>query len=140
MIDEYEALKARLEEHDMLDGFIADAVRVNDDGVPVADNYVVLSMSVPDEDAARFTAVTLPGADAEVVFNTQAVAVDMVAVMRYIEAIKAQVLGHVLTISGRTCTPIKRLPDVEEGEVRYDRTARLFYAHMSFAFWSKKAA
>lgn len=137
---EYTAVKNRLTAHTILDGAVDDVVRRTDDGNAVQDNYVVLTMSVPEEDTDRFTAVTLSGADREVVFSTQAVAVDVAGVMTFVDAIKSQLLGHRLTVTGRTCTPIRRLPDVEEGEIRYDRTARLFYVHMSWSFWSKRPA
>lgn len=134
------AIRARLSADTLLNGRVYGTVRVSAGDEAVRDNYVVLSLSIPEEDTSRYTAVTYADADREVVFNVQCVAVDEDGVDRYIEAVKTRLLGHVLTITDRTCTPIRRLPDVEEGEVRYDRTARLFYAHMSFAFWSKKAA
>ncbi|WP_405375989.1 MULTISPECIES: hypothetical protein [unclassified Microbacterium] len=139
MILEYQAVKARGEEAPSLEGVISDVVRVNDAGGAVRDNYVVLTMSVPAEETDRWTAVTRPDHDREVVFGTQAVAVDPTGVMLFVEDLKAQYLGHVLTVDGRRCDPIRRLPDVEEGEIKHDRTSGLFYAHMSWAFISRRS-
>ena len=132
------AVKTRLSADSILSGKVYDSVRVSEGGDAVRANYVVVSFSVPEEETARFSAVTYADADREVVFNVQCVAVDADGVMLLVERAKAQLLGYMLTVAGRTCTPIRRLPDVEEGEIRYDRSARLFYVHMSFAFWSKR--
>ncbi len=136
---EWAALKARAEENPHLAGLIEDVVRVNDSDEPVQANYVVLTMSVPEENTDRWTAVRRPDQDREVVFNTQAVAVDPAGVMFFVEDLKAQFLGHRLTVPTRNCDPIRRLPDVEEGEIRHDRSAGLYYAHMSWAFISRAA-
>lgn len=136
---EWDALKARAEENEHLQGAVFDVVRKNDAGEIVRANYVVLTMSVPEEEADRWTVVPQPDHDREVVFDTQAVAVDVPGLIWLIEDIKKQYLGHRLTVPGRRCDPIRRLPDVEEGEIRHDRTAGLFYVHLSWAFTSRRS-
>src|SRR5690606_17915639 len=107
----------RLGADSILTGKVYDSVRVSEGGDAVRTNYVVVSFAVPEEETARFSAVTYAGADREVSFNVQCVAVDADGVMLFVERAKAQLLGHVPAVTGRTCTPIRRLPDVEEGEI-----------------------
>lgn len=134
MKTEFDAVRSRLTDSAALEDLVFDVIRKNADGDLVQDNYVVLSMSVPEESLDRWTAVARPGDTIEVSFNTQIVAVDPAGVMLLVDDVKGQLLGQRLTVAGLASDPIRRLPDIEEGEIRHDRTAGLYYVHMSWAF------
>lgn len=134
---EFAAFKARMEAHPKLAGKISAIVRKNEDG-PVRTNYVVAKSSKPDRlDDARFTGVNVFESDRRFTYDVRVVGTSADALDTLGEAVLMQLAGHTLDVTGRACSPLVLVPDVEEGD-GYDRTADLFYRDFSFRFWSRR--
>ena len=137
---EFAALKSRLLSDSVLAGRVEDVVRRSAGGELVRDNYVVLSMSTPAILARRHTQVATSGDAADYTVGVQVVAVDAAGAMLFVERVQDRLLGHRLSVAGRSCWPLRQLRDVEEGTVRFDRSSGLFYAHVSFGLHTEKAS
>lgn len=134
---EFAAFKARLESSPILAGKVYPIVRKDADG-PVRANYVVARSSKPDRVTdARFTSVDTFDSDRRYTYNVRVVAVDAGGLDVLGEAVARALLGFTLTVSGRSCSPIELVPDVEDGD-GYDRTADLYYRDFGFRFWSRR--
>ena len=137
---EYSAFLARLRAHPSLANKTDTAVRTDSAGTPVRANYIVAFPAIPDDlRDARYTALQSVDSDRFLSFDVRAVAVDAEGLLLHVDWVMSQLIGHVLTVPGRRCDPIRMATDgVEEGTVQYDRTSRLFYVDMSFEFWSRR--
>lgn len=137
---EYTAFLARLRAHTMLSNKTDTVVRLDGSGNAVRANYIIAFPAVPDglgDD--RYTALQAVDSDRFLSFDVRVVAVDADGVLLLAEAVMAQMIGHVLDVSGRRCEPIRLATDgVEEGTVQFDRTARLFYLDVSLEFMSRR--
>ncbi|MEI3845320.1 MULTISPECIES: hypothetical protein [unclassified Microbacterium] len=134
---EFQAFKARMDAHPKLAGKIFPIVRKDDVG-PVRANYVVAKSSKPDRlGDGRWTAVQRFESDRRFTYDVRVVAVDDTGLDVLGDAVLEQLVGHVLTVPGRRCFPIRLVEDVEEGD-GYDRTADLFFRDFSFRFWSRR--
>ena len=137
---EYSAFLARVRAHSMLSNKTDTVVRTDAGGAPVRANYVVVFPAIPDglgDD--RYSALQRVESDRFMSFDVRVVAVDADGLLMLVEAVMAQLIGHALDVSGRRCDPIRMATDaVEEGTVKFDRDARLFYVDMSFEFWSRR--
>lgn len=134
---EFAAFKSRLEGSPILAGKVFPIVRKNGDE-PVRTNYVVAKSSKPDRyDDDRLTAVNVFESDRRFTYDVRVVATSDDGLDVLGEAVVKQILGHTLTVSDRTCSPIILVPDVEEGD-GYDRTADLYFRDFSFRFWSRR--
>lgn len=134
---EFAAFRARLEQHPILAGKVFPIVRKNGDE-PVRANYVVAKSSKPDRyDDGRLTGVNVFESDRRFTYDVRVVTTSDVALDTLGEPVVQQLLGHTLSVAGRSCSPITLVPDVEEGD-GYDRTADLFYRDFSFRFWSRR--
>ncbi|GAA1148417.1 hypothetical protein GCM10009651_36360 [Microbacterium natoriense] len=134
---EFAAFKARLEAHPVLVGKVFPIVRKNGDE-PVRSNYLVARSSKPDRlSDDRFTGVDSFESDRRFTYDVRVVGTSADALDVLGEPVLIQLVGHSLTVSGRRCSPIQLVPDVEEGD-GYDRTADLYYRDMSFRFWSRR--
>lgn len=134
---EYEAFKARLEEHPKLAGKVDRIVRKNGDE-PVRANYVVAKSSKPDRlTNDRLTGVDDYEADRRFTYDVRVVTTSDEALDTLGEPVLIQLAGHTLDVPGRNCSPIRLVEDVEEGD-GYDRTADLYYRDFSFRFWSRR--
>lgn len=141
MRGEYAAFVARLREHAKLANKTAETVRV-DEGDPtqaVRENYIVAFPAIPDDlNDRRYTAAQRFESRRFMSFDVRVVAVDADGVLDLAEAVMQQLIAHTLVVEGRLCDPITMATDgVEEGTVRYDQKARLFYVDMSFEFVSR---
>ena len=137
---EYNAFLARVRAHPVLSNKTDTVVRTDSGGNPVRANYVVVFPAIPDglgDD--RYTALQAFESDRFLSFDVRVVAVDADGLLMLIEAVMGQLIGHTLVVSGRRCDPIRMATDaVEEGTAKFDRDARLFYADLSFEFWSRR--
>lgn len=136
---EYNALVARLRTHPVLANKVDTIVKVDADGSPVRTNYVVAAPAVPfDLDDRRYTAPQRFASARFLSNDVKVVAVDAEGLLLLAEAVQSHLIGHVLTVTGRTCDPIRLSTDeLEEGDVKYDAAARLYYVTLTFEFWSK---
>lgn len=135
---EFEAFKSRLEGSSILAGKVFPVVRKDDDG-PVRANYVVARSSVPDRlDDLRHTAVPVFESSRRFTYDVRVVTVDADGLDTLGEAVLKQLVGHVLTVPGRRCDPVRLVEGVEEGD-GYDRSADLFFRDFSFRFWSRRS-
>lgn len=134
---EFAAFKARMEEHPKLAGRISSIVRKNDDA-PVRENYVVAKSSKPDRlDDNRLTGVNVFASDRRYTYDVRVVGTSAEALDSLGEPVLIQLVGYSLPVSGRSCSPIVMVEDVEEGD-GYDRTSDLYYRDFSFRFWSRR--
>ena len=138
---EYTAYVARLRDHPMLSNKTETVIRLTTGGEPARANYVIATPAIPfDLDDRRYTAPQEADSARFLSWDVRAVAVDADGLLQLMEAVITQSVGHVLTVEGRRCDPIRMATDaVEEGTVKYDRTARLFYVDASFETWSRRA-
>ena len=136
----YDAVVARLN-NGILSGRVDEVVRMTTGSTPeyVRANYVVVNMPMPDLRDHRFTGPQSADDFAVYDVDVRSVAVDRGGCMLFAQTVRERLLRHVLTVPGRVCTPIRLIPPVEEGQVQYDRTARLFYIDESFRFTSNPA-
>lgn len=137
---EYDAFLARVRAHPLLSNKTDTVVRTDSGGTPVRANYVVVSPAVPDGlDDDRYTVLQSVDSNRFLSFDVRVVAVDADGLLMLVDAVMSQMIGHTLEVAGRHCGPIRMSTDaVEEGTVRFDRDARLFYVDMSFEFWSRR--
>jgi hypothetical protein len=159
---EYDAFVDRLRQHPKLANKTDKVVRLNNDGTPVRANYIVAIPSAPSElNDKRFTAPQRLDSARFFSFDVKVVAVDADGVLDLAEAVQAQLIRHRIvgvegilpgfdllpgedvipteTVVGRVCDPIQLSNDeVEEGRVRYDAKARLYYVTLTFEFWSRE--
>lgn len=136
----YDAVVARLN-NGILAGKVDEVVRMTTGSTPeyVRANYVVVNMPMPDLRDHRFTGPQSADDFAVYDVDVRSVAVDRGGCMLFAQTVRERLLRHVLPVPGRVCTPIRLVPPVEEGQVQYDRTARLFYIDESFRFTSNPA-
>lgn len=136
---EFQAFRARLAAHSLLAGKVVDAVRLTDGGEPVRANYVVAKPAAPDRlGDDRYTAVQQAASRKRFTFDVRVVATAADGVLLLADAAIAQLVGHSLTVAGRSCDPIELVEGVEEG-FEFDRTARLHWVDLSFRFVSRRA-
>ena len=134
---EFAAFKARMEASTVLAGKVVPVARRDKDGL-VRANYVVARTSAPDTiDAYRLTVVNTFASDRRFTWDVRAVAVDPDGLNVLTEAVLGQLVGHRLMVSGRECSPIVLVPNVE-GDDGYDSSADLFFRGMSLRFWSRR--
>lgn len=138
---EYNAFVARLRAHTMLANKTDTVVRLTTGGEPVRTNYIIAFPAIPDDlNDNRYTAAQAFDSSRFLSFDVRVVAVDPDGVLMLAEAVMQQTIGHALTVPGRHCDPIKMATDgVEEGTVKFDREARLYYVDLSLEFWSRRA-
>ncbi|WP_433584551.1 hypothetical protein [Microbacterium hydrocarbonoxydans] len=138
MAEEWAAFRSRLEESPIIAGKISPIVRRDKDGA-VRESYIVAKSARPDRlRDARYTATPRPDSNRRYTWDVRVVAVDADGLDILGDAVLAQAVGHVLTVSGRVCDPIELVENVEEGD-GYDRTTDLFFRDFSFRFWSRRA-
>lgn len=134
----FDAFAARLN-HGIIFNKVDDVVRLTGQGEPVRANYVVVGIEAPTPDDGRYTAAQRVDSSAMYRFGVRSVAVDRAGVLLFAQTVRERLLGHVLTVPGRVCGPVRLVGAVEEGRVRWDRTARLFYLDESFEFRSQRS-
>lgn len=117
---------------------VYDAVRLNG-ALPVKDNYVVLTPDASQLDDDRYTVVQATDATARYRYDVKSVATSLSGVLLYQDTVRSRLIGAVLTVDGRTLTPLQLVGAVEEGRVIYDSTAQLFHITESFELWSRRA-
>lgn len=123
-----------------LSGKIEDTVRLAVADAAVRENYVILFPTTPtDLGDDRFTAVQSVDSRAVWEFDVRVVATSKDGIIQLMDVVIDRLVGHVLTISGRTCSRITLDPQ-ETGEVEYDKTAQLYYVDISFGFTSYRSA
>lgn len=135
---EWQAFRARLEGHQITAGKVFPIVRKDADR-PVRDNYIVAKSAPPDRlDDSRFTAVQQFESDRRFTYDVRIVTTADDGLDIWGEAVLQQMVGHVLDVPGRRCSPIELVQNVEEGD-GYDRNADLYFRDMSLRFWSRRA-
>lgn len=137
---EYQAFLSRIRAHPMLANKTDTGVRVQEDGSAVRANYLVAFPAIAHElDDMRYTAIQKVESDRFLSFDVRVAAVDADGLMQLVEALTGQVIGHVLTVPGRTCNAIRMATDaLEEGTVKFDPVARLMHVTLTFEFWSRR--
>lgn len=136
--DHYDAFTSQLRGGILADK-VHDVVRLTPTGEPVRANYVVVTLDLPVPNDARFTVPQLVDGKAVYRFDVRAVATTQGAVLLFAQTARERLLGHVLTVPDRVCDPVRLVDPVEEGRIRYDRTAQLFYADETFSVVSRRA-
>lgn len=136
---EFEALLAHERQAPKIGGYVETVVRVNADGTPVRGNYFVISPTIPTLDDARWTAAQSAESTRHCRYDIRFVAVDTIGLLGMVEIIHAHTIGHVPVVAGRACSAIRLLRGVEEGRVRFDRTAQLVYLDETVEFTSWKS-
>lgn len=136
---EFSAFVALLRAHPMLANKTDTVVRLTSGGEAVRANYIVAFPAIPDDlGDKRYLALQSVDSDRFLSFDVRVVAVDADGVLLLTEAVM-QAIGKTLEVPGRRCDPIRMATDaVEEGTVKFDKTARLYYVDMSLEFWSRR--
>lgn len=130
----------RLKAQPVLAGKGFDTMRVSSTGEAIRDNYWVLFASTAgDLDDERYLAPQRAESKAVYRYDFRAVGTTTAAVLLFVDRANEQVIGHRLPVAGRVCDPIRVLPDVEGGRVRFDATTRLFYLDQTYEFTSRPA-
>lgn len=123
----------------ILSGFVYPNVRLQSDGSPVRDNYVVLYPDGPAElGDDRYTARQAVDSRSRWRYDVRVVAVDADGLLLLADAVMS-VVGKVPVVAGRKCDPVSLVPGVEEGKGRFDSVTRLHFMDLSFEFWSRRA-
>lgn len=136
---EFNAFVTRLRAHTMLANKTDTVVRLNTDGTPVRTNYIVATPSSPvDLDDHRLSAPQRFESARALSFDVKVVAVDLDGLLLLQEAVQTQLIGHPLVVVDRSCSPMRLATDeLEEGRVKFDPTARLYYIVLTFDFESE---
>lgn len=136
----YMAFRAWLTGDAWFTGKVDAVVRRNAAGDLVRANYAILTPAIPDRlSDERFTATQRATSSARFTFDVRCVAVDADGALLWAEKTIGRLVGHSLTVAGRSCDPITLVEGVEENAVEYDRVANLYYVDMSFRFHSWEA-
>ena len=137
---EFNAFVARLRAHPQLANKTDTVVRLTAGGEAVRANYIVAFPAIPDDlGDKRYLALQSIESNRFLSFDVRVVAVDADGVLMLTEAVMEQTIRHVLEVPGRRCDPIKMATDaVEEGTVKFDKAARLYYVDLSLEFWSRR--
>lgn len=130
------AVRSRLSGHPKLAGKVEDVVRRDAAGALIRANYLILGVNLPGYTEARLTATATADGDADLEVYVRVVAVDVDGVNLLTDAVAEQMQGHVLTISGRTLTPLNR---VELEPIAYDRPTNLFHRDAWFEATTSRA-
>ncbi|MBS1674641.1 MAG: hypothetical protein JSS74_11845 [Actinobacteria bacterium] len=135
---EFAAFKALMAEDPTLADKIVTTVRRDSSGATVRDNYVVAKSGAPDRiDDARKSMVNTFDADRRYTWVVRVVATSDAGVDMIGTALMRQVVGKTLSVSGRSCTAIELVPDIDRPD-GYDRAADLLYRDFTFRFWSNR--
>lgn len=136
---EYNAFKLALSEPPQLAGKVETSMRVTNAGETVRANYAIAYPGVPEFYDNRYTAGQVFESTRTCEFDVRFVAVDADGVMILAEAAMKHLLNRVLSVPGRVCDPIWLMAGVEENNLEFDRTSRLYYMDTSFSFVSRAA-
>lgn len=134
----YDAMFARLNADSMLAGKGSDSAKRTAGGDPVRANYWVLYRAdVADLDDGRYSTIQRPNTTGRYRFDFRAVGTTTAAVMAFMDRAKQQLIGVKIPVGGRVTDPAFLVPEVDGGDVRYDKETDLFYADRSFEFVSQ---
>lgn len=136
--DHYDAFTARLR-GGILSDKVHDVVRLTPTGDPVRANYLVVTIDLPTPNDDRFTALQRIDGKAAYRFDVRTVATTQGAVLLLAQTARERLLTHVLSVPGRVCDPLRLVDPVEEGRIRFDRTAQLFYVDETWEVVSRRA-
>lgn len=126
-----------MEGHTILAGKMYPIVR-RDAGGAVRTNYVVAKSAPPDRlDDSRLESIQRFESDRRFTYDTRIVTTAADGLDIWGEALLRQLVGHRLAVTGRRCSPIELVQNVEEGD-GYDPDTDLFFRDMSFRFWSRR--
>lgn len=136
MLAHFTAFKALLLAVTMLSNKVFSNIRVTN-GTPVRANYIVLFPDGPvDLDDGRLTSQQRAESRARYRYDVRIVAVDAEGLLLLADAVMS-LIGKVPVIAGRSSTPVKLVPGVEDGKGRFDSVTDLHYLDLSFEFWSQ---
>lgn len=136
MLAHFNAFRALLVAVSLLSNKVFSNVRIAN-GSPVRANYVVLYPDGPAElGDDRFTSAQRAVSRAKYRYDVRIVAVDADGLLLLADGVLS-LIGAVPSVSGRTCTPVRLVPGVEEGKGRYDSATDLHYLDLSLEFWSQ---
>jgi hypothetical protein len=134
----FNAMRALLEADELLDGHVEDTARVDQTGLPIRDNYVILFGGGPDVlDDDRLAAPQLPDSDAEFSYTVRSVAIDADGARMLSGRAFSRFVGVVPTVEGRKCRRIRHTggaPVVADNSVR----PPLFYCDDDYALNSDR--
>ena len=136
----YLAFKALLLAVAVLAGKLHDTVRFTTGGELVRDNYVVLFPDGPDSlGDNRYTAPQLVDSKSKWRYDVRIVATTADGLMKLADA-ALSIIGQTPVVEGRQPSRVRLVPGVEEGQAKFDKTARLHFLDLSFEFDSRRAA
>lgn len=137
MVDYYTPVFNRLNAVSSLAGKVFDSVRVTSAGEAVRENYVVIMNVLPVAlDDERYTARQALESSGDVAVDVRVAATSAAGRRFLVDAVTTQLVGHALTVTGRTCEPIRW--DLPATPGRYDPTARLHWQDLEFLFMSRR--
>ena len=138
MVDYYTPVLDRLTANAALSGKVFDSVRVTPAGEAIRENYAVIMSVLPVSlDDERFTARQALESSGDVAVDIRVAATSASGLRWWVDAVTTQLVGAVLTVSGRVCEPIRW--DLPATPGRYDPTPRLHWQDIEFLFMSRRA-
>lgn len=129
--DLHDAVFARLESVQALNGKGADMVRLDANGVPVRATYWVLSTNVPQYRSDRLAAAQSLSSDADAEFAVRCVSINGAGVRALIRAVMDALVGFRPTLAGRAVTGLQ-LDDSTQVDADWSTNPPLFYADLIF--------
>ena len=135
----YAAVKARLEASTVLAGKVYNTLAKKADGTFITTSYVILYGGTPDSlDDERLSSVQSIDSDAEYIYTVRSVSSTADAALATADVAAAQLIGVVLTVSGRVCNPIL-LDDGGVVEMDSSLSPPLFFLDNAFLLKSSRA-
>lgn len=113
-----------------------DSLRLSEGDELARENYITLTPGIPRRIRERYTSRQRPASSARYRFDVRVVAVDAAGCVLLADAVQS-VVGCTPTVAGRRCEPLTIPDSVEEGIVRFDREASLFYLDLTLETYSR---
>lgn len=113
-----------------------DSLRKSENDDLVRANYVVLTPTIPARRRDRYMIRQRADSAARYRFDVRVVAVDVDGCMLLADAVQS-IIGRTPEVVGRRCEPLALADAVEEGLMRFDREADLFYLDLTLEVYSR---
>ena len=130
------AARTRLLAHPGLAGKVDDSIRIKN-GQEVAANYVALTVTLPNFVEPRLSGIQTATGDQLLDISARVVAVDYTGLLKMMDAVNLQMLGHRLQVAGRTVSPLQRSAMFDP---EYNRASGLHFMDVEFEATSSPAS
>lgn len=137
-MDEFAAVKARLEDAPQLTTKVFETARVDSSNGLIRDTYLILFGGGPESiNDYRLAKNQDPDSDAEYEFDLRAVSTTAAGARALWRIAHRQLVGHILTVDGRRCDPL-RFEDSEPVQPDNSVKPPLFYIDSTYSLTSRR--